>query len=111
MVIYDDGHRAVVRVGDKTAGGAYAQYAIVHGGKTLVQVPFQHDTIPSVGVVGATNEVLTAMLIDRLECFQAGEFPCDANEIALEHFKAGLAALEARTADRVKREVEGEHKA
>ena len=110
-VIYTDGHRAVVRVGGKTAGGAFAQYAIVHGGKTLVQVPFQHDTIPAVGVVGATNEACAAMLIDRLECFQAGDFPCEPNEIALEHFRLGLRALEARTADRESRGVEGEHKA
>ena len=111
QVIYDDGHRAVVRVGGKTAGGAFAQYAIVHGGKTLVQVPFQHDTIPLVGVVGGTNETLASMIVDRLECFQAGDFACEANEIALEHFREGLKALEARTADRTERGVEGEHKA
>ncbi len=110
-VIYDDGHRTVVRVGGKTAGGAFAQYAVMDGGKTLVQIPFQHDTIPKVGVVGATNEACAAVLIDRLECFQAGDFPCEANEIALEHFRQGLKALEARTSDRESRGVEGEHKA
>lgn len=122
QAIYDDGHRHVVRLGKPTAGGAYAHYQIRknpdvseggagHQPKVLDNVHFQHDTIPLVGVVGHTNEVQLAMVIDRLEFFQAGEFACETNAVALEHCRAALGSLEARTADRQARGVEGEHKA
>lgn len=120
--IYTDGHRVVRRVTEKkrTAGGAHAFYEVAtavgpDGERTdetiIGTLDFQHDTIPAVGVQGWTNESVVTVVIDRLEGFQANAFACEANAIALEHFRAGVAALEARTADRKARGVEGEHKA
>lgn len=109
--MYSDGSRVVQQVGGRTAGGAFAHYRIVDGDKVLVDIPFQHDTIPKVGVVGATNETMLAIVIDRLNSFQQGGYPCQENEIALDACKAALAALEYRTQLRIQRQVEGQHKA
>jgi hypothetical protein len=56
-----------------------------------------------------TNEVLAAILIDRLESFQAGPFPSDYNAYALIRFTEGLGALKGRTKERIARGVEGKH--
>ena len=117
--VYDDGHRIVYRTPETmaTKGGAHAEYVVVErdpvdGVMTILgSIKFQHDTIPAVGVRGWTNESVGMVIIDRLEGFQAGEFACETNAIALEHFKAGVAALESRTKDRKERGVEGKHEA
>lgn len=117
--VYFDQHRMVQRVPEKapTKGGAHAFYE-VHpcddgSGKTqqIHGLDFQHDTIPAVGVQGWTNEAVLAVVIDRLEGFQAGEFACEANQSALDACRSALLALELRTADRKTRGVEGKHEA
>jgi hypothetical protein len=55
---------------------------------------------------GATNEDLLAVLIDRLNYLNA-KFPCRENSIAITHIETALLWLNKRTADRVKRGVEG----
>ena len=70
---------------------------------------FQDGPIGDVGVNGITNEVLYAVLIDRLEGFQSSKHANEYNERALEHTRAALANLEARTREREARGVEGTH--
>ena len=55
---------------------------------------------------GTTNEELLAVLIDRMNSLQA-KFPCRENAVAITHFETGLLWLQARTANRVARGVEG----
>jgi hypothetical protein len=55
---------------------------------------------------GATNEDLLAVLIDRLNYLNA-KFPCRENSSAITHIETALFWLNKRTADRVKRGVEG----
>ncbi len=55
---------------------------------------------------GLTNEILLAIVIDRLEAFQQ-EVPCWQNKHALHDIRNALTYLKDRTTDRVKREVEG----
>jgi hypothetical protein len=57
---------------------------------------------------GTTNEEVLKVLIHRLHYLQ-GKFPCRENDIALTHIESALMWLEKRTADRVKRGVEGKH--
>jgi len=57
---------------------------------------------------GTTNEEVMAMIIDRMNYLQS-KFPCRENAIAITHFETGLMWLEKRTADRLKRGVEGKH--
>lgn len=106
--MYSDGNRVVQQIGDRTVGGAYANYQIVNmGGEDVLEtIRFQYDTIPNIGVVGATNECLLAIVLDRLEAFQI-QFPCVENEIAINGCRAALKALEYRTQLRLQRGVEG----
>lgn len=70
---------------------------------------FQNGPIAEVGVNGLTHEALLAVLIDRLECFQAGQFANGFNGDALIHLQAAQNALQARTKERMARNVEGTH--
>ena len=85
------------------------------------EIQFIHkDTDPSgVGMSGdgvtlhtmsddTTNEAVLGMLIDRLQFLQK-KFPCRENAIVITKLEESLMWLEKRTADRVKRNVEGKH--
>ena len=72
-------------------------------------VLFQNGPIPEAGVNGITQEVLLAIVADRLRSFQAGPYACIENQNALEHVEAAMEALLARTRKRMARGVEGTH--
>lgn len=59
---------------------------------------------------GTTNEEVINMLIDRMELLNS-KFPCYYNEACIANLKLALKALLERTADRIKRQVEGKHEA
>lgn len=59
------------------------------------------------GYNGISNEALLAILIDRLEGFQRGQFRCRENAIALTKLEEAMMWLGQRTLDRVIRGVEG----
>lgn len=73
-------------------------------------IVFQNGTIPENGVNGITQEVLLAIVIDRLRSFQAGKFSSRENALALTHIETGLLWLQKRTLERLARGVEGTHK-
>lgn len=58
---------------------------------------------------GAFVETIIEAAADRLRFYQAGQFACEANQVALGHLASALAALNARTLDREARAVEGTH--
>ena len=68
---------------------------------------FQNGPVSEAGANGLTHEALLAVLIDRLEGFQAGEYACEENSIALNNLKFALDALQERTRKRMERGVEG----
>lgn len=98
------------------AGGANHQY-IVTWPKGAPSVPinqtlpihFQEGPIREAGVNGITQEALLAITIDRLRSFQNGPYKCRENAIALTHIEEALMWLQRRTAERIKRGVEGTH--
>lgn len=55
---------------------------------------------------GTTNEEVLAVLIDRMQYLQK-KFPCRENAIVITNLEESLMWLNKRTADRVKRQVEG----
>lgn len=55
---------------------------------------------------GTTNEEVLDVLIDRMNYLQK-KFPCRENAIAITHLETALLWLNKRTADRIKRNVEG----
>lgn len=93
------------------AGGANHLYQMVYvtsdGTKMLDRIKFQKGPINEVGINGVTQEVLLAIVIDRLRSFQAGPFACPENEEALRFAQGSLDALKRRTTERMQRGVEG----
>lgn len=59
---------------------------------------------------GTTNEEVLAALIDRMQFLQS-KFPCRENAIVITNLEESLMWLNKRTADRVKRNVEGKQMA
>ncbi|MGL5719900.1 MAG: hypothetical protein ACRCYP_03790 [Alphaproteobacteria bacterium] len=99
------------------AGGACHEYVISylsdpdeHGncfGMQLCKISFQNGPVKEHGVNGITQESLIAICIDRLRCFQAGEYACEDNQAALMNLELALELLQKRTRDRLSRGVEG----
>jgi len=54
-----------------------------------------------------SQEALLAVIIDRLQCFQAGPYKCRENAIALTHLEDAMHWLQHRTRERMARGVEG----
>lgn len=68
---------------------------------------FQNGGIAEAGVNGITHEVLIAILIDRLECFQKGPYASQYNLKALWHLNCAQMTLKQRTLDRMEQGIEG----
>ncbi len=92
-------------------GGAFHEYEISYrnraGSHKFVDLRFQNGTVDEEGINGLTMETLLAVVLDRLEGFQAGEFSNEYNETAKLGVGVALEALQARTAGRIARGVEG----
>ena len=97
---------------DPNAGGASHRYWATIGDETVATVSFQHGPRGIDGkLTGAIDAVLVAILVDRLECFQAGPLPHESNARALNHVRDGLDILRSRAAERKARGVLGINKA
>lgn len=123
-IVYGDSanHQLTVEVADGPgAGGANHRYEIgglsTEGNASRGELPpeggvvilFQNGPIKEAGVNGVTQEALLTIVIDRLRSFQAGQFSCRENAIALTHCEDALMWLQRRTVARIKRGVEGTH--
>lgn len=76
---------------------------------TGIHLLFQNGPIGEAGVNGVTQEVLLAIVRDRLVSFQAGPYACPENAAALAGVESAIEALHSRTRGRVERGVEGTH--
>ncbi len=94
--------------GFDTESNASEDSGYLGGSKSMI-VLFQNGPIKEVGVNGITQEVLLAIVIDRLRSFQAGPFACTDNQEALGHCERALSVLQRRTLARIARGVEGTH--
>jgi hypothetical protein len=70
---------------------------------------FQNGPINEKGVNGITQEVLLAIVADRLRSFQAGPYACRENALALTKIEEAMHWLQQRTIARMRRGVEGTH--
>ena len=112
--------KLTISVADKAgAGGAYHRY-VVSGFDTSTNVSadeveteltilFQNGPINDVGVNGITQEVLLAIVADRLRSFQDGPYACRENALALTKIEEAQHWLQQRTIARMRRGVEGTH--
>lgn len=104
------------------AGGANHRYVVtgfdaatnvsaneLHDDGDKCTILFQNGPINVEGVNGVTQEVLLAIVADRLRSFQAGPYACRENEIALTKIDEARMWLQSRTLARMARGVEGTH--
>ena len=90
-------------------GGANHHYYVEINEESDLDIHFQNGAIKEAGVNGVTNEVLLAIVLDRLDGFINGPFDCAENRLAFGHILLGLEALQARTRNRIERGVEGQN--
>ena len=92
-------------------GGACHHYEVLRArdGVPLHVVDFQKGPIKEHGVNGIHNEDLLAIVIDRLQGFQRGEYSCRENALAIRKLMEALQSLRDRTDAREARGVEGTH--
>jgi|ERR1043166_8774371 hypothetical protein len=72
-------------------------------------IDFQKGPLKEAGANGISNEVLLAILIDRMQGFQSGPFASRENALALTKLEEAMMWLQKRTRDRLARGVEGTH--
>lgn len=105
-----------IAAGESGKGGAPTKYIVIApesvrlrpSSANQVTLSFQDKPIQGPeDINGLSNEILLAIVADRLEGFQAGPYACEANADALDHVNQALSALHRRAADRVMRGVEG----
>lgn len=99
----------VVATDEPGSGGAHHEYLVVIPGQTATAIKFQDGPIGEVGVNGLTQEVLLAIVADRLRSFQAGPFSGRENALALTKIEEAMHWLHHRTLARMRRGVEGTH--
>ena len=104
----------VYRDGEAGPGGAYHEYDVYmanddpENGNPLIVVQFQKRPRSDPNAQhGVLDEDLLEMVRDRLAAFQAGEFACRENAIALTHIEEALLWLNKRKEDRAERGVLG----
>jgi len=102
---------AIAVLDERGAGGANHHYRVLgHPDSGVrVDIQFQNGPINESGVNGVTQEVLLAIVADRLRSFQAGKFACRENALALTKIEEAQHWLHSRTLARMQRGVEGTH--
>lgn len=80
-----------------------------HDAAESVMIYFQNGPTNEAGINGLTQEVLLAIVADRLRSFQAGQFACRENALALTKIEEAQHWLHSRTLARMQRGVEGTH--
>lgn len=97
----------ILAIDEPGAGGANHRYALSLTNLDETVIQFQEGPIKEVGINGLTQEVLLAVVVDRLEAFQAGPFACNENARALTHTYEALKLLQQRTVRRISQGTEG----
>lgn len=96
-------------------GGACHEYSVRLGPHNadareaieVARIKFQKGPIAEAGLNGLTMESLLAIVIDRLQGFQAGDYSCQENALALARAQEAMHWLHQRTIRRMERGVEG----
>ena len=112
-IIGTKNYTKIFAVDEKGEGGANHHYLVEQitdtETKQFADVLFQKGPIKVHGINGCCDEDLIAIVIHRLQGFQKGEFSCRENAIAITKLEEALLWLNKRTAERIRRGVEGTH--
>ena len=106
-IVYLDESRRTTSNTEAGPGGAFREYTIALPAKK-VELTFQQGSLED-QVNGVTHEQLLAILIDRLSCFQEGDFACYENARALTYLKQAKEMLLERTESRRTQGIEGQY--
>lgn len=93
----------IIPVGKRGPGNAFNEYH-VRMADAFVSITFMNGFVSTPN--GLSHEVLLAILIHRLEGFQAGAYACRENALALTKLQEALMWLNHRTHERQARGVE-----
>ena len=91
-------------------GNANHKYEVVlteNRNVVLGEINFQNGPIKEASVNGVMNEDLLAIIIDRMQGFQSGDYQCRQNAMALVKLEEALMWMRDRTNEREQRGVEG----
>jgi hypothetical protein len=111
LLIGADRFTDVFAVDKPGAGGACHEYLIeTKELQNVGEVKFQKGPVKETVANGCFIEDLITIVIDRLQGFQNGDFPCRENALALTKLEEALHWLDHRTNDRQRRGVEGTFK-
>ena len=107
-------HTKVLALDEPGPGGACHEYGIdpVNGDPVSPYeeygcIRFQNGPVKENGVNGCHQEDLLAIVLDRLQAFQAGEYKCRENALAITKIEEAMHWLRHRTQAREARGVEG----
>lgn len=75
--------------------------------RDFIDIKFQEGTVKDNGVNGAQIEDVIDVLVERLEGFQKGQFPCRENALAITKLEEARMWLNERTHRRKEQGVEG----
>ena len=108
-------HTKVLCLDGPGAGGACHEYEVVEAdpegsadsAMRKTRVSFQNGPIKENGVNGCHQEDLLVIVLDRLQHFQAGDYRCRENALAITKLEEALHWLRHRTNERQARGVEG----
>jgi len=115
ITTHHDGHgltESIVVIAADESGPGYAnhQYEFYagHSDNTVGWLQFQRGPRNvETSTPGVIEGAVLAVLIDRLESFQSGPYPCAENEKALEALNEAMAWMKNRAHDRAARGVLG----
>ena len=82
---------------------------LLSGVEASFQIPFQKGSIKTNGRNGIMIEELLEICVDRITTLN-NNFPSEENAVAIKSIITAINALDDRTRDRIKRNVEGMHK-
>lgn len=92
-------------------GGAHHRYAFHVDGECVGWVQFQKGPRNEPGsTTGVLTGAVLAMLIDIVQDFQSGPFPCHENELVLGNLTSALFYTKQRAHERASRSVLGYNK-
>lgn len=98
----------VFALGDPNRGGGHTSYCLVAGGGAdayEVRIAFQDGHPDEVGHNGILDDALIAVVIDRLQGFQAGPFASRETALVITKLQEALQWSAQRVADRRERGV------
>lgn len=107
-------HTQVIVNDEAGAGGACHSYSVQSVPQTsdcvaelFSSIEFQNGPVKENGVNGIHQEDLLVVVLDRLKSFQAGEYSCRENALAITKIEEAMHWLNHRTRGRMDRGVEG----